>query len=106
MKRLLRSDMDFEPEQIMKILNQRGMVQQTSAGLPRYQQIEIAVFICRTTRDGAKYPQIARAMPLRQPADLLTPFLSQRAQRYHYPIIRQRKTRGTPTPDLTGITAA
>jgi hypothetical protein len=63
-KGFLGADMDLDPEQLLEILNQPGMIQQTPARLPRYQQIEVAVLIGFTACHGTENAQIVGAAPL------------------------------------------
>ena len=53
--------MDLYPNQLLEILNQNGVIQQTPARLPRYQQIEVAVLIRFATGYRAEHAQVAGA---------------------------------------------
>ncbi len=53
MERILASDMDLHADQLLVILNQPRMIQQTPTRLPSYQQIEIAIFAGFTASHGA-----------------------------------------------------
>jgi len=81
--------MDLDPEQLLKILNQPGMIQQTPARLPRYQQIEVAVLIGFTAGHGAEHAQAVGAAPPGEPEDFFPPFRAQRVQGDHVSIVRQ-----------------
>ena len=82
-------DVDLHPEQFLEILNQPGVIQQTPARFPRYQQIEVAVLIGFTTGHGAEHAQAVGAAPLSEAEDLLPPFRAQCVQRDHVSIVRQ-----------------
>jgi hypothetical protein len=58
MKRLLGPHMDLDPEQLLQVLNQPGMIQQTPARLPRYQQIEVAALVGFASGHGAEHAQV------------------------------------------------
>ena len=46
--------MNFDAEQVLKILHQPGVVQQTTPSFPLHQEIEIAVLARLASGDGAK----------------------------------------------------
>ena len=99
-----RTNADWWPNQLnLKILNQRRVIHQASAGFPGYQQIEIAVFIRLATRHRAEDAQITRAMQFREAPDLFGPLPAQCAQRPHDFIMRRRRFRAG---NATGTTAA
>ena len=89
MQRLPGPDMDLDPEQLLQVLNQPGMIQQTPAWLPRYQQIEVAALVGLASGNGAEYTQIVGAMPRGEPEDLFPPFRAQCVQGDHVSIVRQ-----------------
>ena len=70
MKRLLGPDMDLDPEQLLQVLNQPGMIQQTPAWLPRYQQVEVAALVGFASGHRAEHPQVVGAVPRGEPEDL------------------------------------
>ena len=74
MERLLGPDMDLHPKQLLEILNQPGMIQQTPARFPRDQQIEVAVLVGFTAGHGTEYTHIVGAAPLGEYEDLFPPF--------------------------------
>jgi hypothetical protein len=58
------SDFSVPPEQLLEILNQPGVIEQTPARLPRYQQIEVAVLIGIAAGHGSEHPQaVGAALP-------------------------------------------
>jgi hypothetical protein len=80
--------MDLHPKQLLEVLNQPGMIQQTPARLSGYQQVEVAALIGFTTGHGAEHAQAVGAAPLGQPEDFFPPFRSQYVQRDHVSIVR------------------
>jgi hypothetical protein len=88
-KRFPGADMDLDPERLLEILNQPGMIQQTSARLPRYEQIEVAVLIRFTAGHGAEHAQAVSAAPLGEMEDFLPPLFAQCVQGDHISIVRQ-----------------
>jgi hypothetical protein len=66
--------MDLHSEQLLEILNQAGVIEQTPAWLPRYQQIEIAVLISFTASHGSEHPQAVGAALFGEPEDFFPPF--------------------------------
>ena len=59
--------MDLDPQQNPGNLEPARHVKQTPAGLPRYQQIEVAVLIRITAGRGSKHAQAVSAVPPCQP---------------------------------------
>ena len=107
MERLLGPDMDLRPKQLLKILNQPGMIQQTPARLPRDQQIEIAVLIGVTAGHGTEYTYVKSATTLGEAEDLFPPYRTQCVQVDHVFIVLDRqpiqaRLDGKPLPDGRG----
>ena len=89
MERFLGPDVDLDPKQFLEILNQPGMVQQTSARLPGDQQVEVAARIGVATGHGAEHTQVVGAVPLSKTEDFFAPFNAQCLQCDHVSIVRQ-----------------
>src|SRR5450432_1482557 len=89
MQRLLGADMDLHSEQLLEVLNQPGMIQQTAAWLPGYQQIEVAARIGLTASHGAEHAHAGSAAPPGEEEDFLPPFRAQCVQGDHVSIVRQ-----------------
>ena len=71
------------------------MIQQAPAGLPFYQQIEIAVLIRFTSGHGAKNAQAVGAALPGEPENFLPPFRAQCVQGDHVSIVRQSRAANT-----------
>jgi hypothetical protein len=71
------------------------MIQQAPAGLPFYQQIEIAVLIRFTSGHGAKNAQAVGAATPGEPEDFRPPFRAQCVQGDHVSIVRQFRAANT-----------
>ena len=71
------------------------MIQQAPAGLPFYQQIEIAVLIRFTSGHGAKNAQAVGAALPGEPENFLPPFRAQCVQGDHVSIVRQFRAANT-----------
>jgi hypothetical protein len=63
--------MNFDAEQLLKILHQPGVVQQTTSRFPLHQEIEIAVLARFASGDGAKNADITSPAPLSEAEDFL-----------------------------------
>ena len=81
--------MDLDPEQLLKILNQPGMIQQTPARLPGDPQVEVAILIGFTAGHGAEPAQAVGAAPLGETENLLPPLCTQSVQGDHISIVRR-----------------
>jgi len=79
--------MDLHAEQVLDILNQPGVIQQTPARLPRYQQIEVAVLIGFTAGHRAEPVKAVGAVPRGEPEVLFPPFRAQCVQGDHVSIV-------------------
>ena len=95
MKRLLGPNMNLHAEQVLKILNQSGVVQQTASRFPLDQQIEVAALPGLAAGHRAKDTQIARASFPSQTEYLRTPVRAQCFQVDHGPIVRQFRSSRT-----------
>ena len=89
MKRFPGADMDPDPEQLLEILNQPGVIHQAPARLPRHQQIEVAILIGFTAGHGAEPAQAVGAAPLGETENLLPPLCTQSVQGDHISIVRR-----------------
>jgi hypothetical protein len=65
---------DLHAEQLLEILNETSVVEQTPTRPPTHQKVEIAVFVGFTASDGAKHTNVVSATPLCQAQDFVTPF--------------------------------
>ena len=102
MERFLGPDMDLHPEQLLEILNQPGMIQQTPARLPRYQEIEVAVLIGFTAGHRAEHAQAVGAAPLREPEDSFADLYEENEME---PQGEARPRRGRPPKNRSGAQA-
>ncbi len=85
--------MDFDPEQLLEILNQPGVVQQAAPRFPLNQQVEIAPLVGFTTGDRAEHAQVAGPAPLGNLEDIVPPVCAQCPQSDHSFIVRQIRLR-------------
>ena len=65
MQRLLGTDVNLHPEQLLKILNQPSVVEEAAPRFPVHQQVEVARGVGFTARHGAEHSQVAGAAPPR-----------------------------------------
>jgi hypothetical protein len=89
MERFLGPDVDLDPKQLLEILNQPGMVQQTPARLPGDQQIEVAARIGVATGHGAEHAQVVGAVPFGETKDFFAAISAQCLQCDYVSIVRQ-----------------
>src|ERR1017187_10291001 len=88
--------MDLHAEQLLEILNQPGVIQQTPARFPGDQQIEVAVLIGFAAGHGAEHTQAVGASPPGELEDFLPPFRPQSVHGDHVSIVRQIRRRAHP----------
>jgi hypothetical protein len=77
MKGCFRADRNPDPEQLLKVLYQAGMIQQAPSWLPSYQQIEVAAFIGFAAGDGPEHSNVLSAAPAGNPQDLYASFFAE-----------------------------
>ncbi len=89
MERLLRSHVDLDAEQLLKILHEPGMVEQAPARLPDDQKVEVAALRCLPAGNRAKHTDVPSAALSGQMRHLVAEIGAQCSQRQHVSILLQ-----------------
>ena len=88
MKRFFSADVDFDSEEVLEILDEAGVVEETAAGFPGDEKVQVAAFVGLTAGHRAEDAEVVSAAEGREAEDLFAAFGAEGGEGEHGSIVR------------------